>query len=128
MCFLRHLDLITTLLRRAWLQQKIFVMVEFEFHKYKSLYLFLAYVERSQDEIYFPNYGIGISPKNEGSYWSNGFLVRPCPEYPLHFTVGMVGCAFSILLNHYLKFGDETESLFMKKIGENYIFLRQLKR
>ena len=66
-----------------------------------------AYVERSPHEIYLPSYGIGLKPEDEGTVWKNGIKLRSSTEYPLHFTVGMTGCAFSILLNQYYKNGTE---------------------
>jgi len=64
-----------------------------------------------------PSYGIGLKPEDEGALWSNGIRVQPGPEYPLHFTVGMTGCAFSILLNQYFKYGDEGGSILFNTLG-----------
>ena len=44
--------------------------------------------------------------------------MRKTPEYPLHFTVGMTGCAFSILLNQYFKYGDEGGNFLFSKLGK----------
>ena len=82
---------------------------QFKLVSKQMLYRFYtAYVERSPHEIYLPSYGIGLKPEDEGSIWNNGIKLRTTsPEYPLHFTVGMTGCAFSILLNQYFKNGTE---------------------
>ena len=79
--------------------------------------MFLVHTEISPHEISIPSHGVGLTPEDGGSVWSNGFLVRKTPEYPLHFTVGMTGCAFSILLNQYFKYGDEGGHFLSSELG-----------
>ena len=76
-----------------------------------------AYIERTPYEISMPSYGISVKTVNEGSTWNNGFLVKAYPEFPIHFTIGMTGCAFSILLNSYLAGGGELDKDFVKFVG-----------
>ena len=75
-------------------------------------------MERSAHEIYIPSYGIGFKPEDEGAVWNDGIRLLPGPEYPLHFTVGMTGCAFSILLDQYLKYGDEAGNVLFSALGK----------
>ena len=82
------------------------------------MYVFAAYVERTPYEISIPSYGIGIKPKHEGSIWNRGILVREYPEFPIHFTIGMTGCAFSILLNSFLATGVEIDKEFNEYVGK----------
>ncbi|XP_076809591.1 cytosolic phospholipase A2-like [Clavelina lepadiformis] len=75
-----------------------------------SVSKFHAYYEETPFEVSLPEYGIGLSPDTVGSTWTGGFLVDKLPELPLHFSQGMTGCAFSILLQDYLKNGNERAS------------------
>ena len=91
--------------------------------------MILAYVERTPYEISIPSYGINIKPDEEGSTWNAGVLVRKFPEYPIHFTIAMTGCAFSILLNAYLSTGGELERDFLDFIGKKkHCFYHQFKK
>ena len=77
-----------------------------------------AYVERTPHEIYIPNYGIGLRPQDETASWNHGIRLETGPEYPLHFTVGMTGCAFSIILDQYFKYGDEAGNSLFNELGK----------
>ena len=83
--------------------------------------LFSAYVERTPHEICLPSYGISVKTVNEGSTWNNGMLVKVHPEFPIHFTIGMTGCAFSILLNAFFASGGELDKDFVQFIGESLL-------
>ena len=73
-------------------------------------------------EFAIPEYGIGIDAKFAGSSWTNGYLARHRPEGSIHFYIGMVGCAYSVLLATFLKQGTERNSKYLKYIGEmNFI-------
>ena len=81
--------------------------------------LFIAYVERSPYEISIPSYGINVNPKHELSTWHAGYVVREVPELPIYFTIGMTGCAFSILLNSFLANGGELSKDFSSYLGKS---------
>ncbi|XP_076809592.1 cytosolic phospholipase A2-like [Clavelina lepadiformis] len=72
-----------------------------------SVSKFHAYYEETPFEVSLPEYGIGLPPDTVGSTWTGGFLVDKLRELPLHFSHGMTGCAFSILLQKFIKKGSE---------------------
>jgi len=65
-----------------------------------------------------PSYGISVKTTNEGSTWNQGFVVKAYPEFPIHFTIAMTGCAFSILLNSFLASGGELDGNFIEFVGK----------
>ncbi|CAK8685039.1 unnamed protein product [Clavelina lepadiformis] len=87
----------------------------------KSAAAFSAYIEHSPFETNIPSYGIGVSPENFGSAWCAGYLVKKQPEVPLHFIVGITGCAFAILLNQYAKYGGEIQKELVEFIDKERI-------
>ena len=88
------------------------------------IYFVSAYMERSPYEISIPSYGINVKTSDEGSVWYAGHQVRKCEELPVLFTIGMTGCAFSILLNSFLADGGEVCKNYAKFVGK----LENLKR
>ena len=82
------------------------------------MFLRSAYVERTPYEISIPSYGINVKTGQEGSTWNSGILVNKFPEFPVHFTIAMTGCAFSILLNSFLARGVEMHEDLATDIGK----------
>jgi len=65
----------------------------------------------------FPTYGIGIPPEKFGSEWSSGFVVRECPEFPIHFIQGVLGSASAIFAMTNIATGEKSEKL-LERIGK----------
>nr|XP_039255822.1 uncharacterized protein LOC120332600 isoform X2 [Styela clava] len=78
---------------------------------------FHANLEITPWEVSMPNYAMNLSTETFGSEWYKGSMVRPCPELPIHFFIGMSSSAFGILLKYYLG-GEttETDSSFIEDI------------
>ena len=104
------------------MKQKRFGLLFYNFLSYSKFKFFLAYVERTPYEISYPSYGINLKTADETARWHCGFRVRQCPEFPLHYTIAMVGCFFSILLVTYFKKGGEINKKYENCIGKNYYF------
>ncbi|CAK8682180.1 unnamed protein product [Clavelina lepadiformis] len=82
---------------------------------------FHAYLEQTPYEVALPEFAMGLAPDTVGSTWTGGFLVNKRPEFPLHFSQGMTGCAFSILLQTFLKDGNEDSVELSKFIDSERI-------
>ena len=75
-------------------------------------------MERTPHEISIPSYGINIKTNDDASSWYHGFCVEHFREFPLHFTVAMVGCAFAVLVKSYIETGGELDKKLMEAIGK----------
>ncbi|CAK8684780.1 unnamed protein product [Clavelina lepadiformis] len=88
---------------------------------------FHAYLEETPFEISLPEFAVGLPPDTVGSSWCGGFLAYRKPEMPLHFSQGMTGCAFSILLQTFINNGTENSSELSKFIESERINGRRRK-
>ncbi|CAK8695640.1 unnamed protein product [Clavelina lepadiformis] len=86
-----------------------------------------AHVEITPFEFAIPEYGIGIDAKFAGSSWTNGYLARHRPEGSIHFYIGMVGCAYSVLLATFLRQGTERNSKYLKYIEQERLDGKKLR-